>query len=477
MLAVRGERGAMVNWLRWWLALIVLLALAPGGAVAQQPTPQPLDDRGAEQLARAVATQSATRARLGVLGDAFVCADARFVSFRRSDAEPQIADQWYVASQLWADAVLLRVASRRTGNGEAQTANGEPQASGDGGLLVPGWDARDTQCYLDKGFVFLDRLWDYTSAGYFARANPVGGDVDRGARFTDDNLIAGLALLDAARASADDYAVRRYVHAARREADFLLLESAGLWDPTFGGGFWWNTGRGDSQEGKPAQTNALAALFFARLYEATNDVTYRDWALRSLLWLDTILFDPTRHLYRWSVSFADVSHRAGAIVSQRYFNYDQAIAVEAQLAAQHLDNDRNRLIRARDIARSTHTAFWSADLGGYNLEAGVDQVFTSYGAWTSFGFFALFDVDQDPTWLELASQNVQAFEARLREADHGFAYRTYRCVDRIAKGCESGQVQQVVDHTRDTAAQAWVQHLQSALAERLPPAESPAESG
>jgi len=132
--------------------------------------------------------------------------------------------------------------------------------------------------YLDKGFVFLDRLWDYTRAGYFPRANPVGGDVDQGARFTDDNLIAGLALLDAARASSDDYAVRRYVHAARREADFLLLESTGLWDSTFGGGFWWNTGRGDSQEGKPAQTNALAALFFARLYAATNDATYREWA-------------------------------------------------------------------------------------------------------------------------------------------------------------------------------------------------------
>src|SRR5207253_3173875 len=66
-------------------------------------------------------------------------------------------------------------------------------------------------------------------------------------------------------------------HAAQREADFLLLESTGLWDTTFGGGFWWNTGRGDSVEGKPAQTNALAALFFARLSAATNDAPYREW--------------------------------------------------------------------------------------------------------------------------------------------------------------------------------------------------------
>jgi hypothetical protein len=443
--------------LRLGLAFVVLLAVAPGGAHARQGLGQSSGDEHAARLSTATAIQGATRARLGVLGDAFACPDARFVSFRRSDAEPQFADQWYVASQLWADAVLLRVASQLTTPGE------QP--------LVTGWDAQDTRCYIDKGFVFLDRLWDYTTAGYFPRANPVGAEVVRGTRYTDDNLIAGLALLATARTTSDDYAVRRYVHAARREADFLLLESTGLWDSTFGGGFWWNTGRGDSQEGKPAQTNALAALFFARLYAVTNDVSYRDWSLRSLLWLDTILYDPGRHLYRWSVSFANISQRTGAVVNQRYFNYDQALAVEAQLATMALDDDQNRLTRARAIARSTHAAFWAGDLGGYNLEAGVDQVYTSFGAWTSFGHLALFDADRDPAWLELARSNLQALEAKHLEADNGFAFRAYRCVDRVARGCESGQVQQVVDHTRDTAAQAWVQHLQSALAERLLPAE------
>jgi uncharacterized protein YyaL (SSP411 family) len=173
------------------------------------------------------------------------------------------------------------------------------------------------------------------------------------------------------------------------------------------------------------------------------------------------------------VSFTDLAHRTGATMSQRYFNYDQAIAVEAQLGAMRLDDDQNRLVRARAIAGSTHAAFWAGDLGGYNLEAGVDQVFTSYGAWTSFGDLALFDVDHDPAWLELARSNANALETKLREGDNGFAYRAFRCVDRVAKGCESGQVQQVVDHTRDTAAQAWVQHLQVALAERLLSVEAP----
>ena len=230
------------------------LAIAAGlSALSLLLARQPAPDDAAAHLSAATAIQATTRARLGVLGDAFSCPDARFVSYRRSDAEPELTDQWYVASQLWADALLL------VNTADASAAQ------------PAGWDPLNARCYVDKGFVFLDRLWDFTSAGYFPRSNPVGTSVENGVRFTDDNLIAGLALLETANATTDPLARQRYIHAAQREADFLVLPGSGVWDDTFGGGFWWNTGRGDTQEGKPAQTNALAALFFARLYAATND--------------------------------------------------------------------------------------------------------------------------------------------------------------------------------------------------------------
>ena len=406
--------------------LIALALLHSVPAAAQTET----DDR----LAVATQIQSATRQRLGVFGDAFTCPDARFVSYRRSDAEPEVTDQWYVASQLYADAALL---SARDPNDV------------------------DERCYLDKGFVFLDRLWDYTSSGYFPRSNPVGTDVTPDKRYTDDNLIAGLALLQTAAITDDPLGKSRYIHAAQRQADFL--QGSGLWDDTFGGGFWWNTGRGDTAEGKPAQTNALAALFFAELYDATGDSTYRDWSLRSLLWLDTILWDPGRQLYRWSVAYTDLPKRTGATVHTRYFNYDQGIAIQAQLRAMSLDGDANRLARAESIARATHATFWSAPLGGYDLEAGIEQVYTSYAAWTSLGFTSLYAVDGDSSWLDFARQNADALSSRLRESDGAFAYRAYQCVNKLAPGCEAGPPATVVDHLRDTSAQAWMQYLQTAL--------------
>jgi uncharacterized protein YyaL (SSP411 family) len=179
--------------------------------------------------------------------------------------------------------------------------------------------------------------------------------------------------------------------------------------------------------------------------------------------LDTILYEPARHLYRWSVSYQDIPHRVGAVVSSRYFNYDQGIAIEAQLEAARLDGDPSRLPRAQDIGRATQAAFWSDTLGGYSLEAGVDQVFASYSAWTSLGHLALYAEDGDTAWLDLARRNAEAMQAHLREPDGGYAYRAYRCVDRLARGCETGQVSQVIDHTRDTAAQAWIQHLETVL--------------
>ena len=163
--------------------MAALLASAPAAGLAHSQPAAP--DEVALRLDAAAVTQSATRARLGVLGDAFTCADARFVAYRRSSAEPEQVAQWYVASQLWADALLL----------------GAPKAP-------PSWDIAEARCYLDKGFVFLDRLWDYSSAGYFPQSNPVGTSVQAARR--DAN-----GLGTTARGADGSYALRSYMCADR----------------------------------------------------------------------------------------------------------------------------------------------------------------------------------------------------------------------------------------------------------------------
>ena len=459
----RGMRVALAGAAAW-------IVLGLGLDVAAQG----LDGEAARRLQGALAVQAATRAHLRLLGDATTCADARFVSYRRSDKEPDVVDQWYVASQLWADAQLTATASgaptppTRTPTRSPTPLTRTPTPTP---TRPPTPDELEARCHLDKGFIFLDRLWDYSTGGYYPLSDPSGTAVVRGVRYSDDNALAGLSLLAAAASQSDPLLRQRYLHAARREAEFLT--ESGLWDGTFGGGFWWTTNKGDTPEGKPAHTNALAALFFARLHNATNLEADRAWALRTLLWLDTILYDPSKRLYRWSVGYQDREARLGAILSERYFNYDQGIAIEAQTLAARLDGDPNRLPRARGVGEALHEAFWGRELGGYNLEAGIEQVYTAFAAWTSLGHLALHDADGDARWLDLARRNADALTASLRGVDGAYAQRHYRCVDRRAPGCESVVFKWAFDQTRDTAAQAWIQHLQTAIARRTAPPRLP----
>jgi hypothetical protein len=410
----------------------------------------PTDPDALPRLQSAAMTQRATRPRLRVLGEGSTCAEARFVTYRRSDHDPDIVDEWYAASQLWADARLPVLPPMR------------PLLAAPT-VLVPTDPpplpaAAAARCHLDKGFGFLDQLWDGIHGGYAPRANLSASEIDGGVRYTDDNSLTGLAPLAAARSAPDLVRAQQYLSAARRTAAYL--RASGLWDDAFGGGFWWNTNQGDTEEGKPAQTNALAALFFARLYQATGEVAEREWAVRTLQWLDTSLYNPSWQLYRWSAHYADPNSRSGdRVLSDRYFNYDQGLAIEAQLLLSQLGANPAGRARARAVGRALATTFWNPERGGYNLEAGIDQVYTAHAAWTSLGHLALYASEGDARWLELARANADALAATLGEADGSYAYRQYACGDRSAPGCERDEVAWARDETRDTAAQAWMQHL------------------
>src|SRR5262245_1385430 len=101
------------RWGSVWLIIIVLLgwlasclpaeAADVAVAVIQAAPALAPEAEAVQQIRSAQRTQQATRNTLRVLGGGSRCADARFVSYKRSDREPDIVDQWYVVSQLWAD--------------------------------------------------------------------------------------------------------------------------------------------------------------------------------------------------------------------------------------------------------------------------------------------------------------------------------------------------------------------------------------
>src|SRR5215210_6399043 len=194
----RGIRVALAGAAAW-----IMLGL--GLDVAAQG----LDGEAARRLQGALAVQAATRAHLRLLGDATTCAEARFVSYRRSDKESDVVDQWYVASQLWADAQLLASAvsvappPARTPTPPTRSPTPAARTPTPTPTRPPTPDELEARCHLDKGFIFLDRLWDYSTGGYYPLSDPSGTAVIRGLRYSDDNALAGLSLLAAAATQPD----------------------------------------------------------------------------------------------------------------------------------------------------------------------------------------------------------------------------------------------------------------------------------
>ena len=371
-----------------------------------------------DYLERARTTQRFTLERLGYVGGAVDCAAAPYLCYRRSDAESQWMDQWYLTSQIGADAALRRA--------------------------DPSFPAE----YLVKAAAFLEFLYDADEGGYVARCSPDASQIMGPDKFCDDHGHLGLMLLDAYEATGD----ARFLKPARRAADFLIRGR--VWDQTFGGGFWWYTGRGNTIEGKPAQANGLAVDLFGQLFGLTGEARYREWALRTLRWLDERLYDSEAGLYRWSRHYRDLGRKRGEVLARRFFNYDQGIIIEALLTLyRHVDPNPAYVERARALAERLGPAFWHRPEGGFNLESGVECVVAIYGSWLTPSLLALYEVDRDDRWLRLARRNVDAMDRYLRTPDGG-----YFKLAQLAEG------DWAVDHTLDTAANAGMQRAFAALA-------------
>ena len=404
--------------------------LRPFAAESWKPVSQP-----ARRYAdRAERTLRFTSERLAHFEAADRCGAALWLSYGRTVGS-ELSDAWYDASQLAADAALAEL--------------GEPGAL----------------CRQAKTVAFLDLVARPEPAGgYYPRANVDGQQVTTRDVYGDDNALLGLAFLEA-RATSDDPSWRREL-LERAVSAATYLEQGGLWDDTFGGGFWWNTARGAIGEGKPGQTTALAALLFGRLYEETGETSYARRALASLDWLDARLYDPVAGLYRYGLRHADQTTQRGEVLDERFFSYDQGILIELHLLFDRsIAPGQGHLERARSLAERTYETFWVPNRG-FRLSSAFEDVYTAYSAWLTQSYLRLHAADPDPRWLEIARANLDALEAlALDPSDGGYYHLQHRCSEPSGPGCEAGQ-DWTVERDKLLVSQAWMQRAQALLAAR-----------
>ncbi len=286
--------------------------------------------------------------------------------------------EWYNVSQIYADAALI--------------------AAGDASPLT----------YMNRTFEFMENFWDKADlrGGYFASVN-LNGTGAAGDKFVDDNGLTGMVYLEAyeVTSGADKAA---YLAKARACADWLI--NSGLWDSTYGGGFWWNTSKPD----KPTQSNGVAMQLFAKLYTITGETTYRDWAVKVNDWLVDNMFDSASGLYIWKID-------GGGAGTKHYekFTYDNAIMLEADIIFGQAMNDPSYLAKAQAIGNAMNAVLWNAQYKGYifNTDPTQTRINPAWCGWGSQGMIRLYEQDKNEKWLTYARNNIDALNKANRNTD------------------------------------------------------------
>jgi hypothetical protein len=382
-----------------------------------------------EALARQ--THAYTWQHLAYAGGALDCPTAPYLSYRRDHINSAIADHWYVALQVRADAAMVALGDLRF------------------------------RCNVEKAYPWMEALWSPAHAGYAPRANLDGSSPTLVDVYADDNAVIGLAFLDIARVTQDPALRAQALAAADRAARYPLV--AGLWDGDFGGGLWWTNQRDALGEGKPAQSTALLAQVMAEMYAETGDPVYRQHAVDALDWLDRTVWSEHHQLYAYSVIHTP-NTATGMAMTDRYFGYDQAIVMQALLALYRREPDNTRYLdRARQIGRSVDRTFWQRELGGYTLEADVPDLYASYGVWISEAMLDLYAIDRDPFWLRRARANFDALHDHFRQGSSGaYGFRLFPCRAQFAEFCTPGE-RWGIDHTVYSLSQAMMQRIAALL--------------
>ncbi len=416
-----------------WLGIGFLVAGAALLALAALPwMTSDAEDVRTHYSSVAQATQAYTWEHLSYADGAEDCQSAPYVTYRRDLVNTTVADHWYVALQVRADAAMVRLGDERL------------------------------RCNVEKAFPWMEKLWSPAHAGYAPRANLDGSNPTLQDVYADDNAVIGLALLDIARTTHDPGLRARALVAADRAARFPL--EAGLWDGEFGGGLWWTNQRNGLGEGKPAQSTALLAQVMAELYAETGNPEYRQHAVDALGWLDRALWSEYHRLYAYNVHYTedDPTH---PVVTSRYFGYDQAIVIETLLTLHRKEPENPRyLSRARELAVATDRVFWQKELGGYTLEADVPDLYPAYGAWISEAFLELYAVDGDRYWLDRARANFDALDQRFQNGGSGAYFRrSFPCRDGYTVHCYAGE-EYGIERNIFTMSQAMMERVAALLA-------------
>jgi len=224
-------------------------------------------------------------------------------------------------------------------------------------------------------------------------------------RFYDDNIWLGIDFTELYLHSGN----RKYLDQATEIWTFIISGQ----DTLLGGGVYWCE---QKKASKNACSNAPAAVFALRLFEATDDSIYFHRGKEWYAWTKKWLQDPDDGLY-W-----DHVNLQGK-VDKRKYPYNSGQMLQAAVLLYRVTGDSGYLADAQRIAESGYHLFFETFTGSADEKS--HKILKSGNNWFIAvmlrGYIQLFDVDGNRTYLDAFSESLDYAWQHARSADGLFS--------------------------------------------------------
>ncbi len=216
-------------------------------------------------------------------------------------------------------------------------------------------------------------------------------------RFYDDNIWLGIDFTDS------------YIQT--KKADYLK-NAKEIWafvksgeDNKLGGGIYWCE---QKKESKNACSNAPAAVFALKLFEATKEKNYLNEGRRLYEWTKASLQDPDDKLY-W-----DNIHLNGKVDKAKY-SYNSGQMLQAAALLYKLTKEKKYLMDAQQLAEACLSYF-------FQTRDGIDfPILKNSNVWFHAvmmrGYISLFEQDGNRKYMDIFAKNLDLAWHKMRDQD------------------------------------------------------------
>ena len=233
--------------------------------------------------------------------------------------------------------------------------------------------------YLDSMVIAVEQYLDKTRTPYGYQAYPSKFEtVDR---YYDDNGLVGIDYIDAYAITADS----TYLSKAK---DVMTFIESG-WTDDFGGGVSWLEGVRDQ---KPACSNGKATVLALKIYQASGEDKYLQYAMKSYNWMLATLRDDTLNII-WNALLTP--NKTTSQVQEHAYTYNTGTMIQSAVRLYKITSNVKYLEDARALAEGSYKYYF-----GYTAE-GVPHV--NDIPWFTLvlfrGYHELYEIDQNPKYV------------------------------------------------------------------------------